>query len=123
MKSVFIINGIIMCIRDLNDMDIKNSYYDVMNLLSNDIRMIILRGEHINNYKISLIEDMNSHIILGIGTAYINNLTTNLSKIGNINHICIQKKYTDFGLQSKLIDYLQHYCLADKGCIKIELNL
>ena len=104
MSSVFVINGTTMCIRDLNDMDIKDFYYDVMSLLSNDARMLIIQGELYtsfeNKYKICVVEDMNSHMILGTGVVYIENASTKLSKVGNIKHVSIQSCYNNTELLS-----------------------
>ena len=125
MSSVFIINGTTMCIRDLNDMDIKDFYYDVMSLLSNDARMLIIQGELYtsfeNKYKICVVEDMNSHMILGTGVVYIENASTKLSKVGNIKHVGIQSCYNNTELKTNIVEYLKKYCLIDEKCIKMNV--
>ena len=125
MSSVFVINGTTMCIRDLNDMDIKDFYYGVMSLLSNDARMLIIKGELYtsfeNKYKICVVEDMNSHIILGTGVVYIENASTKLSKVGNIKHVGIQSCYNNTELKTNIVEYLKKYCLIDEKCIKINV--
>lgn len=125
MSSVFVINGTTMCIRDLNDMDIKDFYYDVMSLLSNDARMLIIQGELYtsfeNKYKICVVEDMNSHMILGTGVVYIENASTKLSKVGNIKHVSIQSCYNNTELKTNIVEYLKKYCLLDEKCIKMNV--
>ena len=127
MNSVFIVNGTMMCIRDLNKMDIQNHYYDVMSLLSNNIRMLLIKGADYTNfenkYKISIIEDMHSQIILGTGIAYIENSTTAISKIGKIEHIGIHRSFINSELKTKMIDYLKNYCLVDEKCIKLDIQV
>ena len=127
MDSVFMVKGTMMCIRNLNDDDIKYSYYEVMNLLSNDVRMLIIKGElygnNENNYKIHVVEDMNSHIILGTGVVYIENSNTNLSKVGDIRHIGIHNNYINTELETKLMNYLKNYCLVHENCIKINIQI
>jgi hypothetical protein len=125
MSYVFIINGTTMCIRDLNDMDIKDFYYGVMSLLSNDARMLIIQGELYasfeNKYKICVVEDMNSHMILGTGVVYIENSSTKLSKVGNIKHVGIQSCYNNTELKTNIVEYLKKYCLIDEKCIKMNV--
>ena len=125
MSYVFIINGTTMCIRDLNDMDIKDFYYGVMSLLSNDARMLIIQGELYasfeNKYKICVVEDMNSHMILGTGVVYIENASTKLSKVGNIKHVGIQSCYNNTELKTNIVEYLKKYCLIDEKCIKMNV--
>ena len=125
MSYVFIINGTTMCIRDLNDMDIKDFYYGVMSLLSNDARMLIIQGELYasfeNKYKICVVEDMNSHMILGTGVVYIENSSTKLSKVGNIKHVGIQSCYNNTELKTNIVEYLKKYCLINEKCIKMNV--
>ena len=125
MSYVFIINGTTMCIRDLNDMDIKHFYYDVMSLLSNEVRMLIIKGDLYtsfeNKYKISVVEDMNSHMILGTGVVYIENASSKLSKVGHIKHVGIQSCCNNTELKTKIVDYLKKYCLIDEKCIKMNV--
>lgn len=127
MDSVFIIKGTMMCIRGLNNNDIKYSYYELMNLLSNDVRILIINGEFHDigesNYKIHVVEDTTSHIILGIGVVYIENSNTNLSKVGNIRHIGIQRNYINTELETKVMNYLKKYCLVHEKCIKLNIQI
>ena len=98
MNPVFLICGKTLCIRRLKQTDLQHAYYEVMSLLS-EIDRTILRTREIldnleNEYIYFVIEDLNTHMIIGTGTVIISNNSTQLSQVGHIENIMIRQDIT-----------------------------
>ena len=126
MNPVFLICGKTLCIRRLKQTDLQHAYYEVMSLLS-EIDRTILRTREIldnleNEYIYFVIEDLNTHMIIGTGTVIISNNSTQLSQVGHIENIMIRQDYHDIGLGDIIFQHLKCYCLNTKHCIKVITN-
>ena len=126
MNPVFLICGKTLCIRRLKQTDLQHAYYEVMSLLS-EIDRTILRIQEIldnleNEYIYFVIEDLNTHMIIGTGTVIISNNYTQLSQVGHIENIMIRQDYHDIGLGDIIFQHLKYYCLNTKHCIKVITN-
>ena len=126
MNPVFLICGKTLCIRRLKQTDLQHAYYEVMSLLS-EIDRTILRTREIldnleNEYIYFVIEDLNTHMIVGTGTVIISNNSTQLSQVGHIENIMIRHDYHDIGLGDIIFQHLKYYCLNTKHCIKVITN-
>jgi len=126
MNPVFLIGGKTLCIRRLKQTDLQHAYYEVMSLLS-EIDRTILRTREIldnleNEYIYFVIEDLNTHMIIGTGTVIISNNSTQLSQVGHIENIMIHQDYHDIGLGDIIFQHLKYYCLNTKHCIKVITN-
>jgi len=126
MNPVFLICGKTLCIRRLKQTDLQHAYYEVMSLLS-EIDRTILRIREIldnleNEYIYFVIEDLNTHMIIGTGTVIISNNSTQLSQVGHIENIMIRQDYHDIGLGDIIFQHLKYYCLNTKHCIKVITN-
>ena len=126
MNPVFLICGKTLCIRRLKQTDLQHAYYEVMSLLS-EIDRTILRTREIldnleNEYIYFVIEDLNTHMIVGTGTIIITNTSTQLSQVGYIENIMIRQDYQDIGLGDIIFQHLKYYCLNTKHCIKVITN-
>ena len=126
MNPVFLICGKSLCIRRLKQTDLQHAYYEVMSLLS-EIDRTILRIREIldnleNEYIYFVIEDLNTHMIIGTGTVIISNNSTQLSQVGHIENIMIRQDYHDIGLGDIIFQHLKYYCLNTKHCIKVITN-
>ena len=126
MNPVFLIGSKTLCIRRLKQTDLQHAYYEVMSLLS-EIDRTILRTREIldnleNEYIYFVIEDLNTHMIIGTGTVIISNNSTQLSQVGHIENIMIRQDYHDIGLGDIIFQHLKYYCLNTKHCIKVITN-
>ena len=126
MNPVFLICGKTLCISRLKQTDLQHAYYEVMSLLS-EIDRTILRIREIldnleNEYIYFVIEDLNTHMIIGTGTVIISNNSTQLSQVGHIENIMIRQDYHDIGLGDIIFQHLKYYCLNTKHCIKVITN-
>tara|TARA_B100000035_G_C20783894_1_gene458116 strand:+ start:157 stop:546 length:390 start_codon:yes stop_codon:yes gene_type:complete len=126
MNPVFLLSGKTLCIRRLKQTDLQHSYYDVMSLLSRDDRIILRRLEVLddleNEYIFFVVEDMNTKMIIGVGTITIINKSTNLVQVGYIENIMIREDYQNIGLGNIVLQQLETYCLESKKCIKVIVN-
>ena len=126
MNPVFLLSGKTLCIRRLKQTDLQHSYYDVMSLLSRDDRIILRRLEVLddleNEYIFFVVEDMNTKMIIGVGTITIINKSTNLVQVGYIENIMIREDYQNIGLGDIVLQQLENYCLESKKCIKVIVN-
>lgn len=121
---MFYLKGIPLCFRSLNHDDIKNSYYNLMGVLSNVNRILIttLTTKELfiklkDDIKIFVISNLNTHSI--IGTCSINIYNKNgHSTICNIQDIIIDTNYNNYGLYQKFLDNLIDYCRITERCIK-----
>jgi len=127
MTPVFLFHKHMLWIRRLKEVDLQDSYYAIMNKLSNeDIRLIhSLSSEelhsHLDNiHKIFVLEDVNSNQILGAGTIVIqNDLGSQLCKIGNIRHITLDLSFQNTELYSIVLNHFTTYCRIQEKCAKI----
>ena len=135
---MFYLNGIPLCIRQLEEIDLKNSFYELMELSSNETIELIntststeLFYKLYTNYKIFVIIDLNTNLVIGTGNIKISNKKTLFSvctiqdiKIhdGLNNNIYVNEHkdnlYTIF-LQS-LIDYCREQEQCSKYIVKID---
>jgi len=121
---MFYLKGIPLCFRALNHDDIKNSYYNLMGLLSNEnIHLIstLTTNELFNrlndDIKIFVISNLNTHTI--IGTCSINIYNKNgLYTICTIQDIIIDTNYNKNGLYQIFLDNLIDYCCITERCVK-----
>ena len=123
-------NGIPMYIRQLHEMDIKNSFYDLMALSSKENIQIIntyteteLHYKLSNDHKIFVIINLNTTTVIGTGTIKISN---NNSKcvICIIQDIKIHEDFinnnnkTEDTLYNIFLQSLIDYCREEKQCSK-----
>jgi len=126
MNPVFIIHGKTLCIRRIKQRDLQNSYYEVMSLLD-EVDRTILRTREIldsleNEYIYFVVEDLNTHMIIGTGTVIITNTSTKFSQMGYIENIIIHQDYQNIGLGGIIFQHLKYYCLNTKKCVKVITN-
>jgi len=126
MNPVFVICGKTLCIRRLKQTDLQYAYYEVMSLLSEVDRTILRTREILDNleneYIYFVIEDLNTHMIIGTGTVIITNTSAQLSQVGYIENIMIRQDYQDIGLGDIIFQHLKYYCVNTKHCIKVITN-
>ena len=75
-----------------------------------------------NEYIFFVVEDMNTKMIIGVGTITIINKSSNLVQVGYIENIMIQRDYQNIGLGNIVLRQLENYCLEVKKCIKVIVN-
>lgn len=126
MNSIFLIHGKPLHIRKLTQNDLRFSYYEVMNLLS-EVDRNTLRSENIlnsltNDYVYFIVEDININMIVSTGTVIITNIHTQSSHTGYIENIMIHQDYQNIGLGDIIFQYLNYYCLNIKKCIRVITN-
>lgn len=126
MNSIFLIHGKPLRIRKLTQNDLRFSYYEVMNLLS-EVDRNTLRSENIlnsltNDYVYFIVEDININMIVSTGTVIITNTHTQSSHTGYIENIMIHQDYQNIGLGDIIFQYLNYYCLNIKKCIRVITN-
>ena len=126
MNPVFLICGKTLCIRRLKQPDLQHSYYEVMSLLSEVDRTILRTRDMLdrleNEYIYFVVEDLNTHMIVGTCTIIITNNSAQLSQVGYIENIMIRQDYQDIGLGDIVLQRLRHYCVNTKHCIKVITN-
>tara|TARA_B110000881_G_C18532261_1_gene493765 strand:- start:675 stop:1067 length:393 start_codon:yes stop_codon:yes gene_type:complete len=125
MNSVFVLSGKTLCIRLLKQTDLHQSYYEVMSLLP-EVDRTILRTREIldsleNEYIYGVVEDLNTHMIIGTGTIIITTYTQ-FSKVACIENIMIRKDYQNIGLGDIILQRLKYYCLNAKRCLRLTVN-
>ena len=126
MNSIFLLAGKTLCIRRLKQSDLQHSYYEVMSLLS-EVDRTILRSREVfdgleNEYIYFVVEDLNTHMIIGTGTVIITNAKTKISQLACIEHIIIRTDYQDIGLDDIVLERLKYYCLNTKHCLRLKVN-
>ena len=144
---MFYLNGISICIRQLDVVDLKYSFYDVMALTSEEnIQLINTRTftdlfHKLNNdHKIFVIVNMNTNSVIGTGTIKIINQNTMYS-VCIIKNIKIHKDYynsenkpntpinkpitnkNEEDLYTIFLQYLIDYSRCEEKCVKYILKL
>jgi hypothetical protein len=125
---MFYLKGIPMLIRELNYDDLKYSYYNVMNLLSDKSIQIIntltdveLTNKLKDDYAILVIHNLNMNSILGTCSIEIFN-RKGLCTICIIKNIIIDPYYNKNGLYDIFLKNITDYCRIEMGCIKYVLQ-
>ena len=122
---MFYLKGIPIHFRKLEPDDFKNSYYNLMSLLSDSNIMMIndLSPDELFmklNYDHSLfvVVDLNSNFILGTATIDVLNKGS-LCNVCIIKEININKEYENNGfLYDKFLDFLKEYSILTEKCVK-----
>lgn len=121
---MFYLKGIPMLIRELNDDDLKYSYYNLMNLLPdksiqiiNTLTDIELLNKFNDDYAILVISNLNMNSILGTCSIEIFN-KKGLCTICIIKNIIIDPDYNKDGLYDIFLDHIKNYCRNKIGCTK-----
>ena len=147
---MFYLNGIPMYIRQLDDVDLKYSFYDVLSLTSEE-NIILINTRNVaelfhklnNDHKIFVIVNLNTNGIIGRGTIKILNQNSKYV-VCIIKDIQIHKKYYNNDKQTVdenksttkneeqsdnddlytiFLQYLIDYSLHQEKCIKYILKL
>ena len=148
---MFYLNGIPMYIRQLDEFDLKYSFYDVLSLTSEE-NIILINTRNVtelfhklnNDHKIFVIVNLTTNGIIGTGTIKIINQNTMYS-VCIIKDIKIHKKYYNNDKQTVnenkstttknkdpddkndlytiFLQYLIDYSLHQEKCIKYILKL
>lgn len=139
---MFYLNGIPICIRQLDIVDLKYSFYDVMTLTSEEnIQLINTRTvtdlfHKLNHdHKIFVIVSLNTNSIIGTGTIKIINQNTMYS-VCIIKGIKIHKEYynsenrpitytnkSEEDLYTIFLQYLINYSRHEEKCVKYIVKL
>jgi hypothetical protein len=132
---MFYLNGIPICIRQLDLIDLKYSFYDVMALTSEEnIQLINTRNftelfHKLNNdHKIFVIINLNTNGVIGTGTIKILNQNSMYS-VCIIKYIKIHKEYynsdnkpgvneNEEDLYMIFLQYLIDYSRCQEKCVK-----
>tara|TARA_B100000902_G_scaffold38766_1_gene46127 strand:+ start:9731 stop:10114 length:384 start_codon:yes stop_codon:yes gene_type:complete len=122
---MFFLRGIPLCFRRLQQDDLKYSYYNLMNLLSNtNIDMINELTEDKlfekldDDHHIFVIINENINMIVGTATIYVLNKNTQYT-IVIIKEIKINKEYEKKQiLYTKFVNYLIEYSFNSLMCVK-----
>ena len=125
MNPVFLLSGKTLCIRRIKQRDLQDSYYEVMSLLD-EVDRTILRTRDIldrleNEYLYFVVEDLDTHMIIGTGTVIITTYTQ-LSQFACIENIMIRQDYQNIGLGDIIFQHLKYYCISVKHCLKSTVN-
>lgn len=123
---MFYLNGIPICIRQLEDIDLKSSFYSLMSLTSEEnIQMINtytfteLYHKLNNDHKIFVIINLNINDVIGTGTIKILN-NKSIYNICIIKDIKIHKDYNSNNddLYTIFLQSLIDYSCYQERCVK-----
>jgi len=123
---MFYLNGIPICIRQLEDIDLKSSFYSLMSLTSEEnIQMINtytfteLYHKLNNDHKIFVIINLNINDVIGTGTIKILN-NKSICNICIIKDIKIHKDYNSNNddLYTMFLQSLIDYSCYQERCVK-----
>jgi hypothetical protein len=123
---MFYLNGIPICIRQLEDIDLKSSFYSLMSLTSEEnIQMINtytfteLYHKLNNDHKIFVIINLNINDVIGTGTIKILN-NKSIYNICIIKDIKIHKDYNSNNddLYTMFLQSLIDYSCYQERCVK-----
>ena len=123
---MFYLNGIPICIRQLEDIDLKSSFYSLMSLTSEEnIQMINtytfteLYHKLNNDHKIFVIINLNINDVIGTGTIKILNNKSRYN-ICIIKDIKIHKDYNSNNddIYTMFLKYLIDYSCYQERCVK-----
>ena len=126
--GTLIINNKFLYIRKIQEEDIKYKYYDSMSALPREyVRMFTVltvkeMEVKLKECKIFLIEDVNSHMIVGSGILSLLNYSSKIAMVGLIEGINIKKDYDSEELRNEVLNYLTEYCISEEKCIKCIQN-
>lgn len=126
--ETLIINDKFLYIRKIKEYDIKDSYYNVMSVLSRKtIELLTVSStaeieEKLKERKIFLIEDVNSKQMVGSGEVLLLNYTSTIATIGCIEEIILKEKYDSDELREAFVTYLKKYCISNENCIHCIYN-
>jgi hypothetical protein len=126
---MFYLKGIPIHFRKLEHDDLKNSYYNLMSLLSESNIMMIndLSPDELfmklnHDHCIFVVVDLNSNFILGTATIDVLNKGS-LCNVCIIKEININKEYENNGLlYDKFLDFLKEYSILTEKCVKYIIN-
>ena len=127
-NDTLIINNKFLYIRKIKEDDIKYKYYDTMSVLPREyVKMFTVltvkeMEVKLKECKIFLIEDVNSHMIVGSGLLSLLNYSSKIAMIGLIEGISIKKDYDSEELRNEVLNYLTEYCISEEKCIKCIQN-
>lgn len=142
---MFYLKGIPICIRQLEETDVKYSFYNLMTLLSKENIQLIntstideLRDKLNYNHKIFVIINVNTSCVIGTGTVKIMNKNS-LYSVCIISDINIYKDYNNNNnngnnsgnstnesvndLHEIFLKYLIDYCRYQEKCVKYILKI
>jgi len=115
-------------IRELLLSDYSKHYNVLLNQLSptkfnlNQFQISLHKIQSNNNHKIFVIESNQNKKIIGTITILIEKkLIHNLSCVGHIEDVIVDKNFRGLGLGKKLVDYAITYC-KNNSCYKVILN-
>tara|TARA_B100000900_G_scaffold14710_1_gene11763 strand:- start:291 stop:692 length:402 start_codon:yes stop_codon:yes gene_type:complete len=127
-NDTLIINNKFLYIRKIKEDDIKYKYYDAMSVLPREyVKMFTVltvkeMEVKLKECKIFLIEDVNSHMIVGSGLLSLLNYSSKIAMVGLIEGISIKKDYDSEELRNEVLNYLTEYCISEEKCIKCIQN-
>lgn len=127
-NDTLIINNKFLYIRKIKEDDIKYKYYDTMSVLPHEyIRMLTVltvkeMEVKLKECKIFLIEDVNSHMMVGSGILSLLNYSSTIAVVGLIEEINIKKDYDSEELRNEVMNYLTEYSISEENCIKCIQN-
>lgn len=127
-NDTLIINNKFLYIRKIKEDDIKYKYYDTMSVLPREyVKMFTVltvkeMEVKLKECKIFLIEDVNSHMIVGSGLLSLLNYSSKIAMVGLIEGISIKKDYDSEELRNEVLNYLTEYSISEEKCIKCIQN-
>jgi len=127
-NDTLIINNKFLYIRKIKEDDIKYKYYDAMSVLPREyVKMFTVltvkeMEVKLKECKIFLIEDVNSHMIVGSGLLSLLNYSSKIAMVGLIEGISIKKDYDSEELRNEVLNYLTEYSISEEKCIKCIQN-
>lgn len=131
---MFFLKGIPIYFRKLNHDDLKNSFYNLMSMLS-EKSIELINYFYVNklntnglfdklnyNYYIFTIINVNTNFIIGTGVVEVLNKGS-LCNVCIIKDIYINKEYEKYGLlYDKFLDFLKEYSILTEKCVKYILK-
>ena len=99
------INDSFLYPRMLNEDDIKYNYYMIMSMLPDNYRKLLHDNELLNNfeYKVIILENINTKIVVATISIRIGNTHSNLGKIGFIRDVILYDNYNFEGTHNPII--------------------
>jgi len=115
------INDSFLYPRMLNEDDIKYNYYMIMSMLPDNYRKLLHDNELLNNfeYKVIILENINTTTIVAIISIRIGNTHSNLGKIGFIRDIILYNNYNNKKIHEYALKSALEYCKNEEDCISV----